>query len=102
MQPARSLQARPQGMKQFSFPWRSDSHTVWPIQGRPEYGGFRVPECDTGGHSPSKSGVFPQCTRLDAPMAAMASMACQFWVQFGVVMMADVSTAKENVKRVFY
>jgi D-3-phosphoglycerate dehydrogenase len=28
--------------------------------------------------------------------------ACEFWVQFGVVMMADVSTAKENVKRVFY
>jgi len=35
-------------------------------------------------------------------MAAMASMASEFWAQFGVVMMADVSTAKENVKRVFY
>ena len=35
-------------------------------------------------------------------MAAMASMASEFWAQSGVVMMADVSTAKENVKRVFY
>jgi len=29
-------------------------------------------------------------------------MASEFWAQFGVVMMANVSTAKENVKRVFY
>ena len=35
-------------MKKSPFPWRPDSHTVWPIQGRPEYGGFRVPERDTG------------------------------------------------------
>ena len=46
--------------------------------------------------------IFSAVHSAGRPMAAMASMASQFWTQFGVVMMADVSTAKENVKSVFY
>ncbi len=56
----------------------------------------------TGAANCRRNHKFSALHAAGRPMAAMASMASEFWMQFGVVMMADVSTAKDNVKRVFY
>ena len=63
---------------------------------------FSRPERDRAGHSPTIPKVFRTALGWTACGRNGKYGVWSFWAQFGVVMMADVSTAKENVKRVFY